>query len=478
MKRITVVFCLQGAHSAFPAMPIANLMIASVRRSMPHARIVQLSNLEFPRAEGVDDIFRHPNRGDFARWAYEAIIGFMQTCDDSIIQLGTDMVMMHDVSGVFDDDFTIAASPYPKRTRTDGAYCGDGVFWKFPAIDAVSDMLAQYNGAILIQDGWEGYQTAMLRTVQSGAFKFKSLDFDTYNRTPDEPNTDLTGAAIVHYRGNRKSFMLGDHGGKNLNLIEGFKSSLNTAMGTMITQAEQNMARDLPLFVELPEHEGTAMIVGGGPSLNDELKNLRTHKKRGGVIFAMNGTHDWLLERGIIPDFHVLLDARQENVQFVQKPRKDVTYLVAAQCHPDIFEALQGYNVTVWAACFEDTEQEKTFCEKFNKPICMVGGGATVGLKTLNLAYLWGFRKIRMYGMDSSYSGAENHAYRQELNDKESRMDIHAAGRDFICAPWMAKQAQEFQRQYRQLIGLGCRIKVIGDGLIPWIYQQLSKGVA
>lgn len=261
-------------------------------------------------------------------------------------------------------------------------------------------------------------------------------------------------------------------------LITGYQSRLNTTMETMISQAEQNMLIDLPLFVEIPEHEGVALIVGGAPSLQDELKNLRTHKIKGGVIFALNGTHDWLIERGIIPDFHVLLDARQENVQFVRKPHKDVTYLVAAQCHPDIFKALQGYNVTIWTACFETPEQEKEFCAKFNKPICMVGGGATVGLKTLNLAYLWGFRNIRLYGMDSSYQGAENHAYRQELNDKESRMDIHAAGRDFVCAPWMAKQATEFQRQYRQLIGLGCKVKVLGDGLIPWIYQQLSKGVA
>lgn len=254
---------------------------------------------------------------------------------------------------------------------------------------------------------------------------------------------------------------------------------LNTPIETIISQAEQNMARDLPVFVEMPEHEGVALIVGGAPSLQNELKNLRTHKVRGGVIFALNGTHDWLIERGIIPDFHVLLDARQENVQFVRKPHKDVTYLVAAQCHPDIFEALQGHNVTIWTACFDTPEQEKALCDMFHvKPICFIGGGATVGLKTLNLAYLWGFRNIRLYGMDSSYQGAENHAYRQALNDKESRMDIHAAGRDFICAPWMAKQATEFQRQYRQLVGLGCKVKVLGDGLIPWIYQQLSKGVA
>lgn len=477
---ITVVFCLQGqGDSTSPVTPRAKLMIESIRRHMPSARIVQLSNNDYPRMDGVDDIFRHPNKGDFARWSQEVIFLFMQTCYDHIIAIGTDMVLMDDLSSVFDDDFALAASPYPIKTRSDGTYCGEGLFFKHPhGIDVIADILDQYNNDPLIQDGWDGQQIALLRTIKSNRWPVKVLDFEVYNRTPNEPGTDLTGAKIVHYRGNRKSFMLGDHGGKNLNLIEGFKSSLNTDMKTMIAQAEQNMARDLPLFVEIPEHDGVALIVGGAPSLQDELKNLRTHKIKGGVIFALNRTHDWLIERGIVPDFHVLLDARQENVQFVRKPHKDVTYLVAAQCHPDIFKALQGYNVTIWTACFETPEQEKEFCAKFNKPICMVGGGATVGLKAMNLAYLWGFRNIRLYGMDSSYQGAENHAYRQALNDKESRMDIHAAGRDFVCAPWMAKQATEFQRQYRQLVGLGCKVKVLGDGLIPWIYQQLSKGVA
>jgi uncharacterized Rossmann fold enzyme len=476
---ITVIFCLQAQGvSVSPVLPRAKLMIESVRKHIPNAKIVQLSNLDYPQIDGVDDIFRHKNAGDFIRWSLEVMVLFMQNCQDHILIVGTDMVLMQDISHIFDDDFDLAASPYPVRTRTDGTYCGEGLFFKYPhGIEVAADILEQYNNDPLIQDGWDGQQIALLRTIQNNRWKIKTLDFDIYNRTPDEPKTDLSGAVIVHYRGERKTFMLSDHGGKDLNLIEGFESNLNTAMATMIIQAEQNMARDLPLFVETPEHEGIAMIVGGAPSLQDELKNLRTHKQRGGVIFALNGTHDWLIERGIIPDFHVLLDARLDNIQFVSKPHKNVTYLIAAQCHPDIFDALKNHETIMWTACFDDPEQEKIFCRKFQKPICMIGGGATVGLKTMNLAYLLGFRNIRLYGMDSSYSGTENHAYRQELNDKESKIDIHAAGRDFICAPWMAKQAMEFQKQYRQLVGLGCQIKVLGEGLIPWIYQQL-RGVA
>jgi uncharacterized Rossmann fold enzyme len=256
----------------------------------------------------------------------------------------------------------------------------------------------------------------------------------------------------------------------------GFKSGLNTSTETMMAQAEQNLKRDLPLFIEHPEHGGEALIVGGGPSLADTLPNLRMHRQRGGIVFALNGAHDWLIERGIVPDFHVMLDAREENARFVLEPNPKCTYLIAAQCHPAVFDALEGQNVMAWVSCLETPEHEHALAAKFlGKPLMMIGGGATVGLKAMNLAYLWGFRRMRFYGFDSSYRGDENHAYRQTLNDGESRMQIHAAGRDFICAPWMAKQAQEFQRQYRQLTDLGCRISVHGDGLIPHIAKQLKQ---
>jgi len=441
---------------------LAEKCIASVREHMPQAEIWHVTTLDGPTTLSADKTIRKDVKGPFAY--RRAMLNAEMTGD--VLFIDDDVIIRADVSDVFDDDFEVCVTTDMQPGAPEIKYNAGVIFCRVPAYwQAIAHECKNMDFGKVDGD-WYPIEMAHNRIAESG-FKLKVLPGDEYNHIP--ANADDIGGKIAHYRGNRKVWLFP---------IKGFESQLNTKMATLIAQAETNMARDLPLFIELQEHEGMAIIVGGAPSLKDELKNLRMHKKRGGVVFAMNGTHDWLVERGIIPDFHVLLDARPDNVQFVQNPRKDVTYLVAAQCHPDIFEALQGYNVTIWSACFETEEQEKTFCDKFNKPICMVGGGATVGLKTMNLAYLWGFRKIRLYGMDSSYSGAENHAYRQELNDKESRMDIHAAGKDFICAPWMAKQAQEFQRQYRQLVELGCCIKVIGDGLIPWIYQQLSKGVA
>lgn len=258
-----------------------------------------------------------------------------------------------------------------------------------------------------------------------------------------------------------------------------FESSLNTPMETMIDQAEQNLKLDLPLFIEQPENKGEAIIVGGGPSLVDNLMNLHFHKRRGGVVFALNGAHDWLIERGIIPDFHILLDARPGNVDFVKKPRRDVTYLIAVQCHPSIFEALKGFNVIQWVSCTDSPQNDQVLAARHpGKPLMMVGGGATVGMKAMNIAYLWGFRRLAMYGFDSSYSGNQNHAYPQPLNAGEKQILVRTLGMSFTCAPWMAKQAEEFERQFKQLSALGVKISVHGRGLIPHIYMCLTKEAA
>jgi hypothetical protein len=214
------------------------------------------------------------------------------------------------------------------------------------------------------------------------------------------------------------------------------------------------------------------LIVGGGPSLTETFPDIAFKRAMGAKVFSTNATHDWLISKGIVPDYHVMLDARPENAEFVSNPHPDVNYLIAAQCHPSVFEAVVGNKVTSWCACFEDHVQDLHVSKQFpGKKIMMVGGGATVGLKTINLAYLLGFRDLEFYGFDSCYRGDENHAYKQPLNDNEDVMQVFVKGREFKCAPWMAKQAMEFQRQAKTMKSLDCSITVNGDGLISWMLR-------
>lgn len=250
---------------------------------------------------------------------------------------------------------------------------------------------------------------------------------------------------------------------------------LNTPAEVMVAQAEQNLARDLPLFIGQEAHKAKLCIVGGAPSLKDTLPSLQFLKGRGALVLALNNTHDWLTDHGIVPDLHAMLDARRENVEFVRKPSKDTIYLIAAQCHPDVFDALKDHEVITWVA---DVPGMRQLAESIkDKPIGLVGGGSTVGLKAMMLAYLWGFRSLALFGFDSCYNGLSHHAYPQSLNDAESVVHVLRSGKRFACAPWMVAQAEDFDHDAKQLIERGCSIKTYGEGLIPTLLSEIQKGL-
>lgn len=402
---------------------------------------IHLTTLDGPRL--LDNEIRLDVKGPFS---YRRSILQSKLKGDTLI-LGADTVIREDVSGIFDEDFDICLTT-DMRPGSDGIkYNGDVIFCRRPEIwaefaEVVKDA-EEWSGG----EGWQTIEERFTRYMDNLSCKVKVLPGEEYNYVPDYPEDE--SGKIIHYRGGRKYWQPLQ-----------YTHSLNTPLDTMISQAKENITRPYFFLSEQPAHDGRAIIVAGGPSLNvDDFSD--------GTIFAVNGTHDYLIERGIIPDYHVLLDARADNVKFVENPHSEVTYLVSAQCHPDIFEKLDGHKIIMWLACFGERE-DKDFAQ-YCPGVLMVGGGGTVGLKTLNIAHLLGFRDLELHGFDSSY-GESHHAYPQPLNDGEDVIGVFAAGRHFTCAPWMAKQAADFQQQIKVL--KDCKLTVCGDGLIPWIVRK------
>lgn len=253
-------------------------------------------------------------------------------------------------------------------------------------------------------------------------------------------------------------------------------SKCNTEIEQRARQIEINLKRGLPEVVRIPAIHGRQMvIVGGGPSLKNSLAQIRFRKSKKCEIWATNGTHDYLIERGIIPDYFAMCDAREENVRFVQKPHKDVTYFISSQCHPAVFDALEGYRVMIWHN-YEPELKDTIIKNSNSREIWMIGGGGTVGLRLMYMGPGLGYRFIHLYGFDSCYSDDSHHAYPQALNDGERRITVYAQGKKFVCAPWMMKQAQDYQEQLRTLTECGCRVFAHGEGLIPFIHQQKHIG--
>jgi uncharacterized Rossmann fold enzyme len=157
-----------------------------------------------------------------------------------------------------------------------------------------------------------------------------------------------------------------------------------------------------------PEHKRKAIIVCYGPSLLQTWPEVKGEQKLlDGDIFSVSGSHDFLIRRGIIPDFHVECDPRVHKAANLNMPTEGVKYLIASCCHPEYVEKLKDQDIALWHLCngqdsfriVEELESEKGQN--------LITGGGSVGLRAIALAYAMGYREFHIYGMDCSFSSEE-----------------------------------------------------------------------
>lgn len=245
----------------------------------------------------------------------------------------------------------------------------------------------------------------------------------------------------------------------------------NTDTATIIKNIRHSSSLPYNWMQMNSAHDGHAVIVGGGPSLKDNLAHIEGRYQRDQKIFATNNTYPLLTKHGIIPDYHVLADAREENAEFV--PYAAIC-LYSSQCHSKAFERaeINKNEVVLWHPLHDGIMdiigKEREYA--------LVGGGSTVGLKAMVIAFIMGYRNLHLYGFDSSYRDDAHHAYAQLLNDNERVITVHYEGRDFKAAAWMATQAEEFKVIAEMLVDAGCTITVHGDGLIPYMASKMIGG--
>ena len=229
-----------------------------------------------------------------------------------------------------------------------------------------------------------------------------------------------------------------------------------------------SVSLDLPWFNASPPHNGRAIILAGGPSGAAYMSIIRDAQNSGAVVFAPNGATRMLNDYGVTPDYFVMLDGRPGSTRFILDGVAK-HYLIASQCDPSAFAALRGKPVTLWHSHYEGVEEHVG-----NRPCSLVSGGCTVGLQAISIAFGMGFQNIDLYGYDSSFSGGMGHAYPMPENVGEPRFEYRVGDKTFIAAPWMLRQAMEFQIAAKQMADEGCVISVHGFGLLPEIARQMS----
>lgn len=210
-------------------------------------------------------------------------------------------------------------------------------------------------------------------------------------------------------------------------------------------------------------HDRVVSVCGFGPSFKDTYRLIE------GDIWACNGAHNWLIDKGIIPKFGMFWDAAEVVSKFV-KPHKDVTYLVASRCHRSVFEALEGCNVVVWHAAGDECLEE--LLNEFNRKEPMLHGGTASVTRSMVVAMTMGYMRINLFGADSSYQDEHTHVLKSVVEERPLR--IRCLGEWFNSTAWLAGQVEDFRLMAPDMVSQGAKLKVYGTGLLPHLAKSMD----
>jgi uncharacterized Rossmann fold enzyme len=148
-------------------------------------------------------------------------------------------------------------------------------------------------------------------------------------------------------------------------------------------------------------------LVCFGPSLNNSWERLKDFKH----VMTCSGSHKFLMDRGITPEWHVDVDPRAHKLELIgDKVSKDTKFLMASCVHPQVFDHLvkHGANIILWHTYSGEAKDNLPLV--YPRGEWVSTGGANVGLRALVLARMLGYRDIHIFGMDGSFEPGKSHA--------------------------------------------------------------------
>lgn len=212
--------------------------------------------------------------------------------------------------------------------------------------------------------------------------------------------------------------------------VAGITTNAATSTNVQFEQIEENLKLGLPLLATLPEFNKVKgknkkiALVGGGSSLKDEklLKELSMFK----TIMACGSVHDYLITQGIIPTYASNCDPDAVCAGYYTKSDTEVKYLIASNAAKEVLDTLKDKQIVLWH-CHSDEIKEKMIeleTKTYKRDYQAVGGGCTVGLRSISIALCLGYSNIHLFGFDSCMGadGSDHHAYDWANPEVESKL--------------------------------------------------------
>lgn len=207
-----------------------------------------------------------------------------------------------------------------------------------------------------------------------------------------------------------------------------------------------------------------AIIVAAGPSLNEEIENLRYIKENGlAYIFSVGSAINTLIHHNIYPHAATTYDPMKFNQNVFKKVKeKGIAEIPMIFGSSVGYETLENYPGKKYhMVTSQDSVSNYYLRDQEGNAINIVQDASSIAVVTVQLLYQLGFSTIILVGQNLAYRGKERHSagidYSRQVTDKEAKEGIwikDVYGKEILTNEGYNSMRQQIELYIRSLSGI------------------------
>lgn len=210
--------------------------------------------------------------------------------------------------------------------------------------------------------------------------------------------------------------------------------------------------------------EKPAILVAAGPSLNEEIENIRLIKNKGlAYIFSVGSAINTLIHNNIYPDAACTYDPTHLNQKVFAKVKElgitDIPLIFGSSVG---YETIQNYPGKKYhMITSQDTVSNYYLKTADGDSISIVMDAPSIAVVTLQLLYILGFNPIILVGQNLAFRGKQRHSegvfYSKEVTEDEIKNGVWVKGvdgNDVLTNEGFNRMREQMEFYIRELPGL------------------------
>lgn len=206
----------------------------------------------------------------------------------------------------------------------------------------------------------------------------------------------------------------------------GIRFSTHTARNQIMNMKYVCEGYNTKRLSEAIPHDVPAILVSAGPSLNQNIQELKKAKNRA-FILAVDTAVKPLIKAGILPDAFITIDSKKPTVLVEADAIKDVPVIAPVVANYDILKEQRGKKIFY----YDGRLLPFMAYAAAGKVFYDVSTGGSVACSGFSLLYKMGFDTIILVGQDLAYTGNKSHAdgtFQQSMPEEDTRGMILVKG--------------------------------------------------